>query len=39
MDNEILMNDANDVSMGHLRRLHVKKVDAYGKTLDLRGGQ
>ena len=36
-DNEILMNDANDVSMRHLRRLHFKYVDAYGKTVDLHG--
>ena len=36
-DNEILMNDANDVSMKHLRRLHFKYVDAYGKTVDLPG--
>ena len=31
------MNDANDVSMRHLRRLHFKYVDAYGKTVDLHG--
>ena len=36
-DNEILMNDANDVSMRHLRRLHFEYVDAYGKTVDLHG--
>ena len=36
-DNEILMNDANDVSMRHLRRLHFKHVDAYGKTVDVHG--
>ena len=36
-DNEILMNDANDVSIRHLRRLHFKYVDAYGKTVDLHG--
>ena len=36
-DNDILMNDANDVSMRHLRRLHFKYVDAHGKTIDLHG--
>ena len=36
-DNEILMNDANDVSMRHLRRLHFKYVDSFGKTVDLHG--
>ena len=36
-DNDILMNDANDVSMRHLGRLHFKYVDAYGKTVDLHG--
>ena len=36
-DNEILTNDANDVSMRHLRRLHSKYVDAYGKTVDFHG--
>ena len=34
-DNQVLLNDANDVSMRHLRRLHLKYVDAYGT----RGGQ
>ena len=36
-DNEILMNDANDVSMRHLRRLHFKYVDSFCKTVDLHG--
>ena len=31
------MNDANDVSMRHLRRLHFKYVDSFGKTVDLHG--
>ena len=31
------MNDANDVSMRDLRRLHLRDVDAYGKTVDLHG--
>ena len=36
-DNEIFMNDANDVSMRHLRRVHFNYVDSYGKTVDLHG--
>ena len=36
-DNQVLLNDANDVSMRHLRRLHFKYVDSVGKTTDLHG--
>ena len=31
------MNDANDVSMRHLRRLYFKYIDSFGKTVDLHG--
>ena len=36
-DNQVLLNNANDVSMRHLRRLHFKYVDSFGKTIDLHG--
>ena len=36
-DNELILNDANDVSMRSLRRLHFRFTDASGRVLNMNG--
>ena len=36
-DNQVLLNDANDVSMRHLRRLHFNYVGSFGTAVSYTG--
>ena len=36
-DNKLILNDANDVSMRSLRRLHFRFTDASGRVLNMNG--
>ena len=36
-DNELILNDANDVSMRSLNRLHFRFTDASGRVLNMNG--